>query len=761
MAKDVDILTRFATANEEAVGYIDRVDVATSKFRKGPRKGSIVKAAQGNLFEFPVFISNTIPLDYATATTSLLEQIYATYLQMAMSINPVVDSSSVKRGVQFANYKTNTNKYLEYTDTTYQHDVCHAEYINEEVKMEFDLLSIDDKEAQLINEAYDYQPLSEFSHFFQEADTRDIAQNLYPVPMFTQQGTVVVNFDKDKHPYNVIDSTSVAYMTIPEMMTKLTQPPYNATPDGLKAAINNMDNTMKFYHLKETSTFESKKHSASNNTDKADMDRIQSLCGMLTPKEFYGDSRHAPIQAMIDDLDKRNPGFKASMNKLMQNVDVTKQAAEKVEQRLNAEEGRRDAQASLWAQQEKTSAAQEDNFKAGTDLANAQKKKLDADTGDIENRPSYQDFQGALRQKAVDDISPVGKDGEYTYTRLLEDQRRTAEAQRILAERQAAVAQSNYYKAMEAITKGGQAAQAVAGAINTGAQAIGNIATLPANIRTKKAESEIKQYQAAHLDEENARKWTDIYSRTKTSNIGYVDDAKCAKMNTMKPLLMKVTLNMLNKDDSLQPIEYVVGVKCHTRMVQASILPEVAKYPLKEMDKISRKVKWRAGELKFFKDLVFRIKEKKQTAADSRDPNRKWYRRLYELAHMKGDAPAAAVVEGKSLFKVFIKDKQGKGNLLNGMIPNASIIMSQADVDNIKAQTEIDLLKPSAAKKFCGELFLMSLVIIDIERESIKILLPDMNSDYDVHSLAAVNKQLATLDTMGTKTRDMFKLLGK
>ena len=77
------------------------------------------------------------------------------------------------------------------------------------------------------------------------------------------------------------------------------------------------------------------------------------------------------------------------------------------------------------------------------------------------------------------------------------------------------------------------------------------------------------------------------------------------------------------------------------------------------MDKISRKVKWRAGELKFFKDLVFRIKEKKQTAADSRDPNRKWYRRLYELAHMKGDAPAAAVVEGKSLFKTFIKDKQG------------------------------------------------------------------------------------------------------
>ena len=51
-------------------------------------------------------------------------------------------------------------------------------------------------------------------------------------------------------------------------------------------------------------------------------------------------------------------------------------------------------------------------------------------------------------------------------------------------------------------------------------------------------------------------------------------------------------------------------------------------------------------------------------------------------------------------------------------------------------------------------------IIIDTDRESIKILLPDMNNDFDVHSLAAVNKQLATLDTTGTKTRDMFKLLG-
>ena len=570
MAKDVDVLSRFATANDEAVGYINRVDTATSKFRKSKRKGSIVKAAQGNLFEFPVFVSNTIPMDYATATVSLLEQVYATYLQMAISINPVIDADSVKRGMQFADYKTNTNKYLEYTDTTYQHDVCHAEYINEDCKVEFDLLSIEDKEAKIINEAYDYEPMSEFSHYFQEAPVNDLAPQ-YPLPVLAANG------DPDY--------------------------PWHFQTDA------------------------------------------------------NGDIQYGTRQQLFDMLDGHQ-------------VDIGN--------------------------------GPENAFMAYMNYAN--------DHG-LEG-PSVHDA------RTIDMAHPVARSQAFN---------------------QIASGIDNLAKAPGDI-----------------ANSIQTIATTGDRIKQAKAKTKVDQWKADNLSLEK----TKALQSVKTTNISYVNDKLCEKMNTMKPLLMKVTLNMLNKDDSLQPIEYVVGVKCHTRMVQSSILPEVAKYPLKEMDKISRKVKWRAGELKFLKDLVFRIKEKKQTAADSRDPNRKWYRRLYELAHMKGDAPAAAVVQGKSLFKVFIKDKQGKGDLQNGMIPNASIIMTQTDVDNIKAQTDIDLLKPSAAKKFCGELFLMSLIIIDTDRESIKILLPDMNSDYDVHSLAAVNKQLATLDTVGTKTRDVFKMLG-
>ena len=73
---------------------VNALDKSTSKFRKGIKGAkSVINAAKGNIFEFPVFVSSSVPLDYATATTSLLEQVYASFLQMAISANPVITAT--------------------------------------------------------------------------------------------------------------------------------------------------------------------------------------------------------------------------------------------------------------------------------------------------------------------------------------------------------------------------------------------------------------------------------------------------------------------------------------------------------------------------------------------------------------------------------------------------------------------------------------------------------------------------------------------
>lgn len=584
--KNTNVFGTLTNAGNDAVGMINRLDDASSKFQKGQRRGSIIKAAQGNVFEFPVFISNSIPIDYATATTSLLEQVYASYLQMAISINPVVSADSVKNGLQFADFKTNTNKYLEYTDMSYAHDACHNVIQEGDYVVEYNMLSIEDSDARIINEYTNYQPLSEFDHFFQEAVGDNLNDHLprVPEPATTSQGFIRTPFQ-----------TTGNYITQQQLRNIL---------NNQRVRINGVDTDAFSAYMK---------HVNDNHLFAPSVAQINNADPAAGPREPEPQSRR-------------------------------------------------------------------DTFNANVQTA--------------------------------DNVARLANDA--------------------------------------------------IGIANNTANAIYNVGTLGTRISNEKLRNKQLKDQVANMADDRRLKTNDVNAKMASALKApqYVDDDKCKKLNTMKPLLMQATLSMINKDDTIQPINYIIGVKTHSRVVPASILPEVAKYPLKEMDKISRKVKWRAGELKFFKDLIFRMNEKKQTAADARDPKRKWYRRLYELAHMKGDAPSAAVVQGKSIFASFIRDKQGKSKMLHGVIPNASIIMSQADVDNIKNQTDIDLLKGSVAKAFCGELFLISLIIIDTDSESIKIMLPDMNNDYEVHSLASVNKQLATLDTSGTKTRDMFKLLG-
>lgn len=792
MAKDTDVLNTFASAGNDAIGLINRVDDATKKVQPGQRKGSIIKSAQQNVFEFPVFISNSIPIDYAEAVSSLLEQVYASYLQMAVSINPVVDADSVKKGLQFANFKTNTNRYLECVDSDFQKDACHAVYQEGYHTFEFNLVSIEDRDARIINEAVEYEPLSEFSHFFQEADIpepmpigeepekgnkpADYYEKRYPLPLVENNSLKSIdNHDPDNPTFGVSrDQDGIIYGTKDDVKSILKGVDEVDTDSGTETAYEAYMRFVRNSHAVLPSMADEDKEYESQlrqyNTDVYNARKDQRSQEEHNLKH----GTHGPLGNMISAEDNEyntRLKLKAEAEIAQRKIAAvnTGNGEFSLEDEIQADRAlkmAKAAQAKIEMELEK--GGSDTTYKAY--LIN-QRNKLQRETEKLEKDLathggfSYEDDLANRRtstamQAQRDSILYGNRAGRVSYADDVDNQRDINAFNRSIAERNAHKANSVYYRTADAVRTGADAVGSVASAVRGTSDAIYSVGTLGQRIKAEKLKTEKLKDEVENLAGDRAAKRSEINAKVAAKAPQYVDDSKCQKLNTMKPLMMQVTINMLNKDDSLQPINYIIGVKTRNRVIPASILPEVAKYPLKEMDKISRKVKWKAGELKFLKDLVFRIKEKKQTAADSRDPNRKWYRRLYELAHMKGDAPAAAVVQGKSLFATFIRDKQGKGNLQNGMIPNCSMVISQSDVTNIKNQTEINLLKGSTAKKFCGELFLISLVVIDTDSESIKLMLPDMNNDYDVHSLGAVNKQLAMLDTAGQKTRDMFKLLG-
>lgn len=640
---------------------------ATGKFKKSSK--SVIKAAKGNIFEFPVFVAKSVPLDYATATTSLLEQVYASYLQMAISINPVIDDDMARKGAQFDHLRSDTNKYLECVDPTempYAYDACHAVYTENGIITEFNLVNIEDSMAKIINEAVDHQPLSEFDHFFKESAYSGDGAGFFDGCEFIQEAKterlIITRPDGSKW------DTGIDYKVYNQRDLEKS----STTSHGTTTATARKRQSTKPGEVDTTVTGTTR--GDDTRTDKAsqyDVDRANA------------ESLQAAWEKALDILDRDEKSKDSA--KMRDKID---KEINKLQKEIDNYDDDHDRKVNL-------DNASLDKLKSEKEKSDKEIEKLKYDTRSAKNKADWEEEDRDKKKDLLDkEVEKASKD----------------------------------------------------------------IEKLNVDIEKSKRQAD---WDKEDRELDRMKKMND--ARVKTPQ--FLDETKIQKLNTMKPLMMSVDLNVVDKNGSLsRPVSYVVGVKCHIRLIDSDILPEVAAYPLKEMNKNLRKVKWRAGELKFGRDILWKKTAKKQTAADSRDPKRKWYRRLYELAHMSGDGTAAASVKnGKSPWANWWHDKLTGGNnkdVGHGLIPNATIVMAKSDVDNIKREKGIDLLNGKKAAKFCKELFLIGLIVIDNDAESVKVMLPDLHDDYEVQSIAAINKQLATLDTAGSKTRDIMKLLG-
>lgn len=283
-------------------------------------------------------------------------------------------------------------------------------------------------------------------------------------------------------------------------------------------------------------------------------------------------------------------------------------------------------------------------------------------------------------------------------------------------------------------------------------------------VTTRKDRQEQRDELASQM---NYQKTKNDYTRTRIESLKQAEmqapvmlrDQDVTKINTMKPLLMNAQMGYVEKNNSgeaigIQKMNYVVGVKTFVRLIDPKLMPEVVKFPDKN-NVLLKRAKYRAGELKYWKDFKFDIKGKKQAAYDiGMTPEKKWYHRLYQMAHLRDDALAPMMAAGG------LKGLKDKWNTARtGMIPNCSIVITQEDVNYIKSETGKDLMKPGTAASLCKEMFLISFVVIDIDQEAVKILIPDMHKDFEVQSLDAINKQLSVLNTSGVKTNEIFKHL--
>lgn len=211
-------------------------------------------------------------------------------------------------------------------------------------------------------------------------------------------------------------------------------------------------------------------------------------------------------------------------------------------------------------------------------------------------------------------------------------------------------------------------------------------------------------------------------------------DVEIKKINGMLPFAMEATFRVKLKNGTLdRDVKFIINVKSVLHLINPKDLGEDLREIVTGNIKKLQKVRYKTGEITF-KDYMFNSTNIKKDAAKGVEYNKKWLNTLKRLAEFKKVNGALLKDPAKII---------AKGDV---PIPNGTMVLSQADVTTLTAETGIDLSVVSNAKRMANSLFLIAVAIVDGSAGTMKVLFTDTDADWDIQSLAAIDAEIAKTD---------------
>lgn len=198
-------------------------------------------------------------------------------------------------------------------------------------------------------------------------------------------------------------------------------------------------------------------------------------------------------------------------------------------------------------------------------------------------------------------------------------------------------------------------------------------------------------------------------------------DNDVKKVNELVPSLMSVQLTQRNDAGQNIPIHFLLGIKAVLHPVSSV---EMINNVFKAFDKGSRGkffdfLRWTTGEISFIKDLVLGIDDVK------RDLN---------AERSKEESPWWNLLRNRNSVGRFRKWTKSAP-----LLPNATIAMTQAEVDNLRANTGIDILDPSSALQVMQQLGLLQLIVVD-DANDVAYFLIDGQTRFQTYTFNALQR---------------------
>ena len=191
--------------------------------------------------------------------------------------------------------------------------------------------------------------------------------------------------------------------------------------------------------------------------------------------------------------------------------------------------------------------------------------------------------------------------------------------------------------------------------------------------------------------------------------------------NELVPSLMSVQLVQRNDAGQNIPIHFLLGIKAVLHPVGSV---EMINNVFKAFDKGSRGkffdfLRWTTGEISFIKDLVLGLDEvKRDISAERNKKESPWWNILRNRNSM-------------GRFRRWTKTAP--------LLPNATIAMTQAEVDNLRANTGVDILDPGSAVQVMQQLGLLQFIVVD-DANDVAYFLIDGQTKFQTYTFNALQR---------------------
>lgn len=179
-------------------------------------------------------------------------------------------------------------------------------------------------------------------------------------------------------------------------------------------------------------------------------------------------------------------------------------------------------------------------------------------------------------------------------------------------------------------------------------------------------------------------------------------DRDVKKANDMQPYALQVRMNVINENNEF--VEYwdvVVGVKTVLHLIKSDEIIENIVRVVQNRGVLFNMIRWTTGEISFIKDLLLHIDDIKFDEANRAKGYSAWFPTLKRLKDKK----------------LTVRDFK-----VNQVVPNASLVISSADVDVLEQRYGINVKDTAIATKLMDKLFLMTFVILDDATQTIDIM---------------------------------------